>query len=724
VFLALALLSWAATADAATSARLARIDLRPGIGSADPVLTTVVSLSPASEPAELVARCGSLSGEAELECLLAGLDDPAYLEPGAPPPTTRARLTVEAPKPEAGAGSAELVSAGRWDASAGEPGVGTAWIIVLDASEAMKPRFGEAKRIARAFLESLGPHDLAQVLAIDDAAVAAKSPWLANKGLGANFVDGLRGTLPRAAGTQPLDAVLREAATGALRELGLEAGQGRIAVPMHQALVLLASGADVRAVPDAGRALGEALRRGIADVAHPIGRAPLPVVSVWLPPPKIEREARQLGRDFLASLVDSADGGVIVGVPSAATSGRPERIVRAVRRRFDQMYVMRWRVPCLPEGGATFALSFEGATPPVLGDRRTNVAFGAQAARWPLAVDAQATLAEAGARPARPGGRLVVRGRFCWGEARERAELVLLAPDQRPPAAAPPKDEALAALLGSAQRVRAVEVGREHAVFELPDDARFVHDEPLAGAAGRARVILRDTGLGRWSGATEASLLTLPAARRSLAVWVLAVAGGALALTATAVAVWRRRARQERLARPTPVPSRITPSPAVALAQPTPLSAPLVLPRVAPARSAAPTDEPALAADREPDPPPSAPPGPVLGPTEAAASEPAPRPSGALLEGALGRYRVAEGAEARVGRDPGGCAVCLSEPGVGLVHATVRVEAGRLLVRDEGTPEGTFVGGVRAAALVWTPVGDGAALAFGPVVFTVRLEYK
>jgi pSer/pThr/pTyr-binding forkhead associated (FHA) protein len=75
-----------------------------------------------------------------------------------------------------------------------------------------------------------------------------------------------------------------------------------------------------------------------------------------------------------------------------------------------------------------------------------------------------------------------------------------------------------------------------------------------------------------------------------------------------------------------------------------------------------------------------------------------------------------------VGRDPAQCPITLVEPRVSGVHATLRFDNGVLLVRDEGSNNGTYVNGLRIPANVFTPVSSGGQLRFGPIEFSVRLE--
>jgi pSer/pThr/pTyr-binding forkhead associated (FHA) protein len=80
------------------------------------------------------------------------------------------------------------------------------------------------------------------------------------------------------------------------------------------------------------------------------------------------------------------------------------------------------------------------------------------------------------------------------------------------------------------------------------------------------------------------------------------------------------------------------------------------------------------------------------------------------------------GPEMRVGRDGAQCAILLSEPRVSGVHASLKLEGGQLLVRDENSNNGTHVNNGRIPAGTWSPVPNGSLLRFGPAEFTVRLE--
>jgi pSer/pThr/pTyr-binding forkhead associated (FHA) protein len=80
------------------------------------------------------------------------------------------------------------------------------------------------------------------------------------------------------------------------------------------------------------------------------------------------------------------------------------------------------------------------------------------------------------------------------------------------------------------------------------------------------------------------------------------------------------------------------------------------------------------------------------------------------------------GSEMRAGRDGASCQILLSEPRVSGVHATLKFDSGQLFVRDENSNNGTSINNQRIQGSIWTPVPHGAALRFGPVEFSVRLE--
>lgn len=129
----------------------------------------------------------------------------------------------------------------------------------------------------------------------------------------------------------------------------------------------------------------------------------------------------------------------------------------------------------------------------------------------------------------------------------------------------------------------------------------------------------------------------------------------------------------------------------------------------------------------EPGAAPEAPAYPLTG-ASASPLEPPPNPyggeaaRGASIIGASGQFAIQAGVDVRVGRDPAQCPITLSEPRVSGVHATLRFENGQLMVRDEGSNNGTYVNGARITAGTFIAVSSGGQLRFGPVEFSVRVE--
>ena len=101
---------------------------------------------------------------------------------------------------------------------------------------------------------------------------------------------------------------------------------------------------------------------------------------------------------------------------------------------------------------------------------------------------------------------------------------------------------------------------------------------------------------------------------------------------------------------------------------------------------------------------------------------PAGAPTCAVLQGAPGTYTLLNGQELKAGRDPNQCGIVIHEPRISGVHATLKLENGQLLVRDENSNNGTLINNVRLTPAVWSPVPSGSLLRLGPVELSVRLQ--
>jgi len=96
--------------------------------------------------------------------------------------------------------------------------------------------------------------------------------------------------------------------------------------------------------------------------------------------------------------------------------------------------------------------------------------------------------------------------------------------------------------------------------------------------------------------------------------------------------------------------------------------------------------------------------------------------SRATLQGSAGVFTIVPGVEMRAGRDGAQCGILLTEPRVSAIHASLKLENGQLLVRDENSNNGTLVNGNKLSPGVWAAIADGSMVRFGPVEFSTRLE--
>jgi hypothetical protein len=367
---------------------------------------------------------------------------------------------------------------------------------------------------------------------------------------------------------------------------------------------------------------------------------------------------------------------------------RAAKIVNAVRTRFNKMHIVKWRVACVaPSVTQTFKLVFQAVSPPIAGDATfQNVPVGIDPTTWPLDIDREATERAAKKNPIYPGGTVKIFGNFCWGGNTNRAEIYMVPKNQAPPASisAGNLDEAKKAqrtLVEGGMRGKATTAGDSVVEFDLPNTTKFLVGK---GEHMTARMVIYDNHARRTSAITADKILTLKAQDAPLPYLLIGGATfGGVVLVLLVVSVVRGGGRRERSAAPLPRP--------------------------------APAGAPAAYA---PGPPP------MGGDFGGGYGGPAPMatPSRAVIAGAAGVFTITAGLEMRVGRDGANCQILLTEPRVSGTHATLKFEAGQLLVRDESSNNGTYLNGQRIAAGMWTPVSPGAALRFGPVEFAVRLE--
>lgn len=687
-------------AAATPEAKILRIDPRASTVDGSPVLTTVIELVQNKRLGDITRQCAALTGDANLDCVADALEQPAALYSSFDFPEKNALFTVTVDGTDL---PAKFESKARWGDSAGQPGVGTAWLILVDAASTMGPRFDEAKAVASAFVNAMTANDIVDVMFFNDRGVVEDSKWVANKQQALQTIGGVTRTYPTQGRTRPLFNIIKTAATDAFRDLG-NAGQG-VTIPMHQAMVVLSNGSaggDPSSSGPAASVLREYLSKGrFPENNDVLPKTPVPVISIWFPNKLIE-EFSLNAREFMEGLANNEIGGFF-SVVRDKQERRAANIVNAVRTRFNRMHIVKWRVSCVaPSITQTFKLAFVNTNPPIAGDATfQNVPVGIDPTTWPLDIDREATERAAKKEPVSPGGTAKIFGNFCWGGNAQRAEIYMVPKNQPAPQSLQGGNiddakKAQRSLIEQGMRGKAVSAGDSVVEFELPKSDKFLVGK---GEQMTARLIVYDNQARRTSAITADKIVTLRAQEAPLPyVLIGGITFGGVVLILLVVSIFRGggggRKRGATAAPP--------PKPIVAGAGPAPMPMPGPMP-MAPAPM----------------------PGGDFG-YGGGAGGPMGAPMGnasrAVLSGAAGIFTVPVGTEMRAGRDGSVCQILLTEPRVSGCHAAVKVEGGQLLVRDENSNNGTFVNGQRIPGGMWTPVPPGALLRFGPVEFSVRLE--
>ena len=799
-FFSVAMLLVARASSAAPEAHILRIDPRAGVSDGQPVLTSVIELVQFSPLSEVVTAkgCGAVRGPALLDCISSAVEEKGALFKALPFPEGNTNLLVRVDGAET---PAKFVSKTSWGAAGKDPLIGTAWLIALDASSGMGARYADAREVANQFIGALGPNDLAKLIIFDDRlnTYTAASPWVpaAQKQQLVTILQNNNKTAPSSGRGRPFGGQVK-AFPKAFADLGNTGSTQTI--PMMQAMVVLSNGAGRE---DAGSAsVG-------ADVMHQFfvkGRfpedntaapkTPLPVISVFFP------NGGGFANDVLASndlqfmqdLATPEIGGFFDIVKAGQGVEKSKTILSLVKQRFNQMWVVKWRLSCLATTvEQTFKLVVRNVQPAVTPDASfKDVPIGVDPTSWPLDINIAQTKAEADANPLHPGGTFRVYGDFCWGGEKNRAEGYFVPAGTNPNANVNRNDpeiakKAMQNLIAQNMRGGAVESADGFVVLNVPDEEKILEG---TGDNTITRVVLFDNKAKRASGVTAETVLTLKAGKKPLNLPIILGAAGIIVVILLLVIVLVRGGgggggKGKRSNQPPPAPvvaggggvppyqgggyqpppgggyggygaSAVADEPALAGFKPSP---PIVAPPppdpggggyplaaaggapVVQVRCPAcnmltmtsrgqgsicfscgqplPRDLPPAAAEAR-----DAQAHPL---TEAMESSLEPPPdaygvTGASIVGASGQFAIKAGIDVRVGRDPAQCPVTLSEPRVSGVHATLRFENGKLMVRDEGSNNGTYVNGARIAPVAFTPIPSGGRLRFGPVEFTVRVE--
>ncbi len=674
---------------AAPAAKLLRVDPRAAVANGSPVLTTVIEVAQSKRISDATRPCGALRGNAQLDCMSEALEKKYALYTPFNFPANEALFAVHVDGTDV---QAKLVSHARWGESQQKPGVGTAWLILIDADSRMGKAFDDAKAVASRFVEAMGPNDIVDVMFFNDRQVVEDSKWLpaAKKQTALSLVDKVDDTYRSQGRNRSLLTIIKNAATDGFSALG-NVGED-IEVPLHQAMVVLSSGyggADPSSTGPGALQLSQYLTGGrFPEDNTALPKLPVPVVSIHFPPSTID-EYRQNALEFSQNLADPEIGGFFT-VMRDGQSSRAGQIVDAVRTRFSKMHIVKWRVACIaPTATQSFKLMFTNVKPPILGDNSfQDVPVGIDPTTWPLDVNVQLTQDEAQRKGGvYPGGTFRVYGDFCWGGDKSRAEIYFVPQGQNLPAdlsgaSVEKAKRAQQQLIAMDMKGTALEANDTSVEFEAPDKDKILHG---AGDQAVVRLVVFDNRAKRTSGVTADSVIQLRGATAPLPLLLILSAAFGLVILALLLVLMFRGGGKRRAAPAAPVR-------ASAVAVPSPLAAPGGY---------------------------SGPQTPAAAPPPATSGGPA---SHATLTGPGGAvFTVLAGLEMRAGRDGSQCGILLENPQVSAVHASLKLEGGQLLVRDEGSTGGTFVDGNQLLQGAWTPVPNGSQLSLGPVELTVSL---
>ncbi len=833
---ALVILLFARTSFALPEAHILRIDPRAGLQDGQPVLTTVVELVQFTPMSEVVtnAGCGSQRGDAVLDCISNAVEQKNVMWKAFQFPDSGAQLLTRV---DGGENPAKLVSKATWGASTKDPLVGTAWLIALDASSLMGPRYADAREVANQIISALGPNDLAKLIIFDDriSPYVANSAWVtaAQKAQLVSILQANPSPSPSHQRGRPLFNQIKNI-TKSFGDLG---NTGSIQnIPMHQAMVLLSNGSgreDAASAAISAEGLKQYFNKGRFPEDNPLApKTPLPVISIYFPNAKgFTNDIYALNdMQFMQDISNPEIGGFFDIVRAGQGVSKATTILSLVKSRFNAMWVVKWRLSCLASTAEqTFNLVFQGPTAVKPDGSFKDVPIGVNPTEWPLDINMAQTKAEAEANPVHPGGTFRVYGDFCWGGDKNRAEAYFVPAGTNPNQNVNKNDpevakKAIQTLVAQNMRGGAVEAGDTFVLLNVPDEEKLLEGE---GDNMITRLVVYDNKAKRASGVSAETVITLKASKKPLNLPIILGAAGIVVVILLLVVVLLRGGggggKGKRSGSPPPQPivaggpppygsppygggggyggggappyggggyppaagggggygaapqdaapqAYAAPPPFVPAPAPPPLQVasppqpesggggyPLASAGGAPVEvrcpacsmttlampgqasvcfscgqplpkdiaTAAVAASSALVASAGA--PASAPAFPLTSAHQARELAPPPNPYGtaprsATIVGAAGQFAIGGGIEVRVGRDPVACPITLTEPRVSGVHATLKFEGGQLMVRDEGSNNGTYVSGVRIAPHAWTPAFAGASLRFGPVEFTVKVD--
>jgi FHA domain len=545
----LALVAAPRGASAAPEAHILRIDPRTAVANGAPLLTTVVELVQFNSIATAMQPCANVTGFGPTaDCMSGELEKPRAIWSTFNFPADKARLLVKV----AGADTLATIEGApvKWGDSQKEKGVGTAWLIVLDAASGMSSRYGEARAVARQFIEAMQPNDLMNLQIFDDRAVIQHSGWKTFRER--NELVGVLNAQPTTAPSHGRDRALfqqlKSMTADAFANIGNTGSPQDI--PLHQAMVVLSNGSgrgDAASAAPSATVFHQFVTKGrFPEENTSAPKTPLPVVAIWFPTggSLVNDAYRNNDQQFMSELANPEIGGFFDIVRDGQGEAKGKTIIGLVKARYNAMYIVKWRLSCLnPSVEQTFELQFPGTQPQMKGDASfKEVPIGVDPTQWPLDVDVAKTKAEAEANPVHPDGTLKVYGNFCWGGDSKRAEAYFIPAGSKPDPNASSADlvavkNAQKNLIAQNMHSSAVDANDSFVTFKVPDEEAVLEG---SGDATVARVLIYDNAAHRASGRDEKTILTLKATKKPFNIlMILGIAGGVIVILLLLVVLMR-----------------------------------------------------------------------------------------------------------------------------------------------------------------------------------------
>ena len=653
-----------------------------------------------------------------------------------------------------------LLNLQRWADAQGDPRVGTAWLLLLDADGRNEKDNERIKAAAKRWIERLAPNDLVNIVVLGHAELGESSKWLptANKQTALTFVHKIS-SYPKSEKSRPLMTMIQKATASSFSTLLSFAP--RHALPLHQAIVLLSSGyggLDPLTSSPAAIEFRRILSKGQLDESNKaIPKAPIPLISLFYP-----RKNKELPLDdaysFMQNLANAEVGGFFNGM-LAGDESRIDRVIDRVRERLSKSYLARWDLACLDSRSEqSFQLLPKDINSGLIGDASfQNIPLGIDPLDWPLSLNQEQTR-NAGEGSLYPGSELSIFGSFCWGGDLRRAEVYFIPAGQNidPQMSARDMESGQAIqqrLIALDMKATVLDVGDGFVKIRVPSSDKLLH---LSGGKLSAKIVVYDNEAKRISGLNRDSLLTLPARVAPSSPWLiisLIICGISIPI-GTAI-TWLRKRNRARELRRTAFDASATPAPLTASTAelmpimrelraqseakknqhnpstspkrdthemtPTPeTDSPIRTKTPPPSETAYPTAsrDDALLLDSNPREVFSS--GPLISPPLAAKIDTQEFVDRAILEGEVGRFVVLAEMEALVGRDPQHSLIYIDRSEVSVLHAKLKIFELSLHVWDDGSTNHTAIDGINIEPKTWVPVPFDSILSFASCHFRVR----